>query len=179
MLKNNAGMSLAEVIVAVVIFAFIATPLLSVFVQSARTDKHALFSALTSYTAQMKIEEAYGMPLTVPLLGAPGYDPDAKTLFDVYDQGGVKQAFVCSIAAAHTRATCANPEEHDFPDWDFHYAYSIEGYILTDASGDPVNIDPVTGDPIPEPNLFKLTVIISSDANDVSSKMEDIIYVRD
>jgi len=60
-IKSRAGMTLIEVIVAITIFAVIAIPLSAMFSNSLKLERRALVEALATYTAQLKIEEAYGM----------------------------------------------------------------------------------------------------------------------
>jgi len=59
-IKSRAGMTLVEVLVAMAIFAAVAVPLFAMFSNSMKMERRALVESLTTYTAQMMIEEAYG-----------------------------------------------------------------------------------------------------------------------
>jgi len=59
-IKSKAGMTLIEVLVAMTIFAVVAVPLFSMFSNSIRMERRALVESLTTYTAQMMMEEQYG-----------------------------------------------------------------------------------------------------------------------
>ena len=61
MKKKNAGMTLVEVIIAIVLFTLVVTPIMNVFSYSLKLERRALIHALATYTAQMKMEEAYGL----------------------------------------------------------------------------------------------------------------------
>lgn len=58
---NNSGMSLLEVVVALVFFAVLVAPMMTGFSQSARAQRRATVQTLTTYAAQMKLEEAHGL----------------------------------------------------------------------------------------------------------------------
>lgn len=62
MRQNNNGMTLLEVVLALMVFTVVAGGLFTAFAYSARMDRRALLHALATYTAQMKLEEAYGGP---------------------------------------------------------------------------------------------------------------------
>ncbi|MCL2529705.1 MAG: prepilin-type N-terminal cleavage/methylation domain-containing protein [Coriobacteriia bacterium] len=85
--KNNAGMSLVEVMVAITLLVVVAVPLLGVFSYAQKMEKRAAIHTLSTYTAQMKMEEAYGLDAAQLLIayndsGAtlPGFD-DTIVLF--------------------------------------------------------------------------------------------------
>lgn len=59
--KNNKGITLVEVIVSIVLLSLVATPLLGAFSYGLKMERRSLVHALATYTAQMKMEEAYGM----------------------------------------------------------------------------------------------------------------------
>ena len=59
--KNRPGMTLLEVIIAIALFALVVAPLVGVFSQGIRTERRSAIHALTTYEAQMRMEEAYGM----------------------------------------------------------------------------------------------------------------------
>jgi len=86
-LKNNAGMSLVEVMVAITLLVVVAVPLLGVFSYAQKMEKRAAIHTLSTYTAQMKMEEAYGLSDTDLLSiynatgdSLPGFD-DTIVLF--------------------------------------------------------------------------------------------------
>ena len=53
-------MTLIEVLVAMAIFGAVAVPLFAMFSNSMKMERRALVESISTYTAQMKIEEAYG-----------------------------------------------------------------------------------------------------------------------
>ena len=54
-------MSLIEVMIAVTLLVAVAVPLLGVFSYAQRMEQRAAIHTLSTYTAQMKMEELYGM----------------------------------------------------------------------------------------------------------------------
>ena len=54
-------MTLVEVIIAIVLFTLVVIPIMNVFSYSLKLERRALIHALATYTAQMKMEEAYGL----------------------------------------------------------------------------------------------------------------------
>ena len=54
-------MSLIEVMVAITLLVVVAVPMLGVFSYTQRMEQRAAVHNLATYTAQMKMEEAYGL----------------------------------------------------------------------------------------------------------------------
>ena len=54
-------MTLIEVLLAIALFAVVAVPLLGVYWQGVRTVRRSSMYSLTTYEAQMRMEEAYGL----------------------------------------------------------------------------------------------------------------------
>jgi len=63
-IKSRAGMTLVEVLIAIALFAVVALPLFGMFSNSMRMERRALVESIATYTAQMKMEEAYGRTAT-------------------------------------------------------------------------------------------------------------------
>jgi len=78
-IKSKAGMTLVEVLVAIALFAVVALPLFGMFSNSMRLERRALVESLTTYTAQMKMEEAYGRPAE---------SEEGNGILDVYNTDG-------------------------------------------------------------------------------------------
>lgn len=76
--KNNRGMTLIEVLIAVILFGLVATPILGVFGYGLKMERRALMHSLATYTAQMKMEEAYGMEAAQLVYGPCDIDDDLK-----------------------------------------------------------------------------------------------------
>ena len=74
-------MTLIEVLVAVALFAVVALPLYGMFSNSLKLERRALVESLTTYTAQILMEEAYGM--TGPELLANFNTHSAKVPYDI------------------------------------------------------------------------------------------------
>ena len=74
-------MTLIEVLVAVALFAVVALPLYAIFTNSLKLERRALVESLTTYTAQILMEEAYGM--TGPELLANFNTHGAKVPYDI------------------------------------------------------------------------------------------------
>jgi prepilin-type N-terminal cleavage/methylation domain-containing protein len=59
--KNDSGLSLIELIIAISLFAMVAAPLMGGFANAMRMQRRAMVHTLATYTAQLMLEEAYGM----------------------------------------------------------------------------------------------------------------------
>ena len=70
---NNAGFSLVEVLVAVIILALVAGPILMAFVMSARFNARARESQRISVVAESVMEEFKGLSIKQARQGAAGY----------------------------------------------------------------------------------------------------------
>jgi len=79
--KKKAGMTLIEVLIAVALFAVVALPLYAMFSNSVKLERRALVESLTTYTAQLMMEEAYGM--TAPALLTAFNTGGAKVPYDI------------------------------------------------------------------------------------------------
>jgi len=79
--KKKAGMTLIEVLIAVALFAVVALPLYAVFSNGLKLERRALVESLTTYTAQLMMEEAYGM--TAPALIAKYNTGGSKVMYDI------------------------------------------------------------------------------------------------
>jgi len=85
--KSKGGMTLIEVLVATVIFATLAVALFGLFSNSAQMERRALVESLTTYTAQMMIEEVYGRTqddLLAIYNTKTSSNPDGKLPYDIY-----------------------------------------------------------------------------------------------
>jgi len=87
-MKSKAGMTLIEVLVAMAVFAVVAIPLFNMFANSIRMEQRAMVESITTYTAQMMIEEAYGrdaddLHLTYNTKTPGNPDPDGKMPYKV------------------------------------------------------------------------------------------------
>jgi len=74
-IKSKDGMTLIEVLVATIIFASVVLMLFGLFTNSVKLERRAVVESLTTYTAQMMLEEVYGMQkgvLDVPESGLLG-----------------------------------------------------------------------------------------------------------
>jgi len=63
-MKSRAGMTLVEVLIAMALFAVVAVPLFAMFSNSMKMERRAMVESIATYTAQMKMEEVYGLTAT-------------------------------------------------------------------------------------------------------------------
>ena len=80
-------MTLVEVVVAIALFAAVALPLFGMFSNSIKMERRALVDSLATYTAQMKMEEIYGMT-EAQLLALDGYRNDTDIVISVDEVDG-------------------------------------------------------------------------------------------